>query len=104
MADSFLEDPLGRRIVLHDRTWFGHVLKGHPEVAPFRALAEAAVLHPFEIRFSAADPDCRVYYGKGPDARLRMAVVADVGSGTVKTAYLARKASPGGVEWSSQTH
>ena len=104
MTDALLVDPLGRRIELRDRTWFGHVLKGHPEVAPFRGLAEAAVTRPLEIRFSTSDPDCRVYYGKGPVPRLRLAVIADVRSGSVKTAYLARKASAGGVEWSSQTH
>lgn len=27
MPDSLLVDPLGRPITLHDRTWFGHILK-----------------------------------------------------------------------------
>jgi len=30
MIDRHLQDPLGRRITLHDRTWFGHIVRGHP--------------------------------------------------------------------------
>ena len=40
MPDTTLKDPLGRTIVLHDRTWRGHVVRGHPEMEPLRALAE----------------------------------------------------------------
>ncbi len=43
MADAALVDPLGRRIVLHDRTWFGHIIKGHSEMGNHRVLAERAV-------------------------------------------------------------
>lgn len=32
MPDAELTDPLGRRIRLHDRTWYGHILKAHPEM------------------------------------------------------------------------
>lgn len=100
MADTTLTDPMGRTVVLHDRTWSAHVLRGHPEVAPWRALAENAVASPREIRYSTSDADCRIYYGRGPQTGLMIAVVADVKLGVVKTVYLARRPSPGGVEWS----
>lgn len=103
MADATLTDPLGRRIVLSDRTWFGHIVKGHPEVAECRDLAERAIRQPEEIRFSKADPDCRLYYGPGPRPSVRMMVVADVVGGVVKTAHLARKATGGATEWSKST-
>jgi len=32
MGDVVLTDPLGRTIILHDRTWHGHILKAHPEM------------------------------------------------------------------------
>jgi len=97
MADTTVVDPLGRSITLHDHTWFGHILKGHPECRGDRGLAEQAIRSPSTIRLSAADVDCRVYYGKGPSGLL-LAVVADVARGFVKTAYRTRTPK-GVVEW-----
>ena len=36
MADVTLVDPLGRHVTLHDFTWYGHILKRHPEMRPLR--------------------------------------------------------------------
>jgi hypothetical protein len=98
VGDSTLSDPLGRTIVLHEHTWFGHIVKGHPDVRTYRALAEQAISNPLEIRFSSSDPNCRLYYGVGPSLRIMMVVVADVVSGIVKTAYRANKMK-GTTEW-----
>ena len=100
LGDTLLIDPLGRQITLHDRTWFGHIVKGHPEMAAHRALVEGAVKTPTEIRRSLADADCRLYFGPGPRKGVIMMVVSDVALGLVKTAHSARKASGGSVEWS----
>jgi hypothetical protein len=100
MSDTTLIDPLGREVVLHDRTWNGHIIKGHPEVDGHRALVEQAVRAPDEVRVSRSDPDCRLYYGPGPWPDVRIMVVADVVHGLVKTAHLAKKISGGAVEWS----
>lgn len=100
MSDSELVDPLGRKTTLHDRTWYAHILHGHPELESLRGLVENTVTNPDEIRYSISDGNCRIYYGSGPQERLSVAVVADVVLGIVKTAYLSRKISPGGVEWS----
>src|SRR5690242_8630948 len=43
VADTRITDPLGRTVVLHGHTWFGHVVKQHPEMRPYRRLAEAGV-------------------------------------------------------------
>jgi hypothetical protein len=102
MADTPLTDPLGRTVVLHDSTWYGHIVRGHPEVAGARHLIEQAVITPLEIRLSNADADCRLYFGPGPRSLL-VKVVADVVRGVVKTAHLARKTSGGSVEWSPPT-
>jgi hypothetical protein len=101
--DSHLVDPLGRRVVLQDRTWFGHVVKGHPDVAGARRLVEQAVSRPLEIRHSAADDDCRLFFGRGPRKAVMIVVVADVVRGVVKTAHLAKKLSGGAIEWSRRT-
>ena len=103
MTDTNMIDPLGRRIILYDRTWYGHILRGHPDVADYRHGIRHAVENPDEIRYSTSDTDCRVYYGADLGGGLRVAVVADVLAGVVKTVYLTRKSSPGGVEWSSLT-
>lgn len=103
MADAHLVDPLGRTIVLHDRTWYGHIVKGHPNVSKHRVLAESAVRAANEIRFSRSDADCRLYYGSGPRPGLQMVVVADVLVGVVKTAYLSRRVSGGDIEWTRFT-
>ena len=47
MADTTLTDPLGRDIVLHDRTWYGHIVKGHPDMS------------------GHYDENCRIYFGPG---------------------------------------
>ena len=100
MADAILTDPLGRRIVMRDRTWDGHIAQGHPEVATYRDLAEQAICHPDEVRISNSDPDCRIYYGQGPRPSVKIMVVADITAGVVKTAHLARKVTGGAQEWS----
>ena len=102
MADATLIDPLGRAIVLYDSAWYGHILKGHPEVRQARRRVERAIRAPLEIRLSHSDPDCRLYYGLGPHAGLLIQVVADVALGVVKTAHFAKKITGGTVEWSSQ--
>src|SRR5580658_8097547 len=102
MADSLLIDPLGRSIILHDHTWYGHILPNHHEVAAHRALAEKAVVDPLEIRFSAADINCRIYFGDGPRPGTMLLVVADIALGLVKTAHFA-KGAKGMIEWSRPT-
>ena len=98
MSDSHIVDPLGRRIILHDHTWFGHIVKGHPEMRNRRAAVEQAIQAPMTIRFSSIDVNCRVYYGSGGAPHFLVAAVADVVGGFVKTAYRAR-APKGVVEW-----
>ena len=87
MADTPLVDPLGRTIVLHDHTWFGHIVKRHPDMRSLRTYVETAIIAPTRICFSTSDPDCRVYYGPGPTQGILVAVVGDVVGGYVRTAY-----------------
>jgi len=103
MADTALKDPLGREIVLHDRTWHGHIAKGPPEIKDDRAHVERAIASPMEIRHSKASDDCRIYYGAGPRPTVMMMVVADVAQGIVKTAHLAKRMTGGPAEWSRPT-
>jgi hypothetical protein len=70
--------------VLHDRTWFGHILKAHPDMAPHRPLVEQTMGSPDEIRHSHADADCRIYFGPGPRTGVKIIVVVDVALGLVK--------------------
>ncbi len=100
MADVKLNDPLGREVVLHDRTWYGHIVKGHPEITGDRTLVEEAVTTPDEIRQSNSDADCRLYFAPGPRPAVKMMVVVDVSAGVVKTAHLAKRVSGGALEWS----
>ena len=100
MGDVSLTDPLGRVIVLHDRTWYGHILRGHPEVKEYRGLVEETVQRPDEIRHSRSSADCRLYFGLGPRPNVRILVVADIVQGVVRTAHLCDRVSGGTVEWS----
>lgn len=102
MADSTLTDPLGRAIVLHGHTWYGHIAKRHPEMRGLRSFVEKAVEQPIRICFSTSDANCRLYYGPGPAAGMMVAVVADVAAGLVKTAYRAARVK-GTPEWSPPT-
>jgi len=99
MSDRTLRDPLGRSIVLHNHTWYGHITKRHPEMKRHRELVEHAITNASEIRISAADPDVRVYFGAGPRAGIMTAVFATLSGGFVKTAHLL-KAAKGAIEWS----
>ena len=101
MIDRQLRDPLGRLITLRDRTWFGHIVRGHPEMELERGRVEDAIERPHEIRVSRADPNCRLYFGAGPRKETRIVVVVDVRPAIVKTAHLARRVSGGNVEWPS---
>lgn len=98
MADLTQIDPLGRRITLFDDAWFGHIIKGHPDVKAYRQVVELTLSRPEQICFSTSDPDCRIYYGPGR-GKLMIAVVVDVVRGFVKTAYFTRKPK-GTIEWS----
>ena len=96
-----ITDPIGRSITLHDRTWFGHIVKGHPDIAAHRDLVEPAIANPNQIRLSNAGPEGRLYFGTGPRVGIMVVVVVDVELALVKTAHLARKPSGGAVEWPS---
>ena len=100
MADTTLKGPLGRDIVLHDRTWHGHIVKGHPDMDRHKDLVEHTVQSPDEIRQSRADENCRIYFGPGPRPGVIIMVVADVVARVVKTAHLAKKVTGGAMEWS----
>jgi hypothetical protein len=99
MPDSIIEDPLGRSIRLTNATWFGHIVKGHREIALQRLRVEHTVRQPMEIQVSTYDDDCRVYYSKPNQAGRMIVVVADVVAGIVKTAYAAIKKKKGTIEW-----
>ena len=102
MADIVLTDPLGRQITLHDRTWYGHILRRHPEMRGWRDQVERAVEQPVEIRFSAYDPDCRTCYSDIIRAGMMIAVVIDVKQLLVRTAFFTTRMK-GAVEWSRPT-
>jgi hypothetical protein len=102
LSDTILHDPLGRQIVLHDRTWYGHVLPAHPDMDEHRDLANRTITDPLEIRFSAADANCRIFFGVGPRKGIMIVVVADLAGGFVKTAHLIKSAK-GAIEWSKPT-
>jgi hypothetical protein len=103
VADKQLTDPLGRIVTLHNHTWFGHILPGHPEMAKHRPLVEAAVVDPIEIRISDADAaNCRLYFGTGPRSGIMIIVVANITMGFVKTAFIVKLAK-GALEWSKPT-
>ena len=94
-----LTDPLSRQIDLSEDTWYGHIVKGHPEMQGLRKEAEAAILQPASIHFSASDENCRLYYAPAPRSPLMICVVAEVVGGFVKTAYLTKRIKPGVQEW-----
>jgi|SRR5437667_1502964 len=99
MADSKIEDPLGRSIRLTNATWFGHILKGHPDLALQRLRVEYTVRQPREIQISTYDDNCRIYYSEPNKAGRMIVVVADVVAGVVKTSYTALKKKKGHIEW-----
>lgn len=102
MTDQTITDPLGRKITLHDRTWYAHILKRHAELRRSRELVEQAIQNPRGIRISTYDQDCRTYYGKGPRDGIIVAVVIDVEQLLVRTAFLTDRMK-GAVEWSPPT-
>ena len=104
MSNQTLTDPLGRPITLHNRTWYGHILKNHPELRPHRRLVEEAVAAPREIRIDTSDAgDGRLYYGTGPRPGMMIVVAANVVVGHVLTAHLTKVPKAGAIEWSSPT-
>ncbi len=43
LSDKLVKDPLGRAVTLHEHTWVGHIVKGHPEMQGQRGYAEIAI-------------------------------------------------------------
>lgn len=102
MADTNITDPLGNTLVLHDTTWYGHIVRfgNHPELARYRADVERAVAQPTCIHVSAQDPDCRLYFGPvSGRPGLHVKVVGDVAQGIVKTAHFVRTLPGGAPLW-----
>src|SRR5947207_530499 len=102
LADITLQDPLGRQIVLHDHTWYGHIIKRHGDMRGLRDLVAEAIRAPLEICYSASDPDCRLYFGRATTPGIMVVVVADVVRGFIRTAYRTARRK-GVVEWSPPT-
>jgi hypothetical protein len=100
MADQTFVDPLGRAIVFHDRTWYGHILKGHPELRSERHSIGLAIEEPTDIRHSLSDDDVRLYHGNARRRGLYVRVVADVKKLLVLTAHYVRTPQGGPIEWS----
>lgn len=98
MPDTPLSDPLGRSIVLNDHTWFGHIVKRHPDMRSLRNFAESAVTSPLRICFSTSDPNCRMYFGSTSKPGIMVVVVGDVVGGYVLTAYRTSRIK-GAIEW-----
>ena len=103
MTETRMIDPLGRELILDDRTWYGHILKSHPEIAELRNLVELAIKALDEIHISRLDANCLLYYAQGPRSSVMMVAVADLSLGIIKTAHLARKPLAGLFEWSKST-
>jgi hypothetical protein len=99
VPDSIIEDPLGREIRLTNATWFGHILKGHPDMARQRLRVEHTVRKPLEIQVSTYDVNGRIYYSVPNKSGEMIVVVADIVIGIVKTAYVALKKKKGSIEW-----
>ena len=50
MADESSKDPLGRSITLHDFTWYGHIMKRHPDMRMLRRHVQDAIVSPIAIQ------------------------------------------------------
>lgn len=83
------------------QAWHGHIIRGHPELAELRGLAEAAVTSPLAIHLSRMGAEGRLYFGPGPRSETIILVVADLSLGVVKTAHLSKRFSGGPREWPS---
>ncbi len=99
MPDVRLTNPLGDGVWLTDYTWVRHVVRRHPEVGPYRAAVEAAVISPTVVLASSSDPDCLVHYGVCEGQAGEVAVVANVRRGIVMTAYLCLRRGRGEQRW-----
>lgn len=92
MKEEF-KDPTGFRAVLSDECWT-HIIKGHPEMKPFKGFVEAAIQKPDAIHLGKRDPTCRIFRRRyqevpGVGEWLHVLVFVDGQSGYVRTAYFA---------------
>jgi hypothetical protein len=99
MGEWTLVDPLGREVLLSEHTWDRHVLVAHPDMYGGRDFVERAITAPRSIWFNSSDADVRIYYGNGPSPYLIVAIKANIQSGIVLTAHLAKKETGASIEW-----
>ncbi len=81
-------DPLGRTVQLTEERW-GHIIEGHPYMAPFRADLMRAIEEPTH-RIEQPRPDQDWFYlqDAGPSRWLKVVVAFDEDSvGSILTAF-----------------
>jgi len=101
MGNNDLIDPLGRRITFHNHTWYGHILRAHPELKSERSRIEETLRRPNKICLSISSPELRYYYISANRTGLFLRVVVDIQKGHVRTAHYIRTLEGGPVEWSA---
>jgi hypothetical protein len=92
-ALATIDDPDGRPVVLTAERW-GHVLDGHPELAPHQARVLAAVRAPTERRAGRVPHEVWYFLATDRPSRwLQVVVHYRAGRGRIATAF-ARRALP----------
>ena len=87
----------GLDVVLDEDHWKTHVLKGHPELLPYRDLVIETLMSPVGVYRSKRDPTARIYVrsysnvliGETLIDRTNLRVVVREENGFVATAYFA---------------
>ena len=95
--DETILDPTGFEAIFTDECWTGHIVTGHPEMAPFRQRIVETIANPDAIYSGKRDPRSRIYAKKyaetpGVGRELTLLVYAKVEARYVATAYFAAQA------------
>ncbi|NCO34786.1 MAG: hypothetical protein AUJ92_06920 [Armatimonadetes bacterium CG2_30_59_28] len=98
-------DALGNGVVLNGNQWNQHIVRRHPEVAPYEHKLRETVETPDCVYISEVRDDTRIFYkrhaetGKFQRLFLKVVVAYDTEPGYVLTAYFCPNITGGKLLW-----
>ncbi|MCK4641036.1 MAG: hypothetical protein KAU06_06845 [Candidatus Marinimicrobia bacterium] len=99
---SISTDPEGRNVTLHRHTFYGHILKNHPQPYIKQESIQSTIENPKHIKESETVENSLIYVSSTTDSKdfnVTTKFDSDLKSGYVTSAYVSKKPKKGSIIW-----